>query len=163
CVHHTLAVLAAALAMKGHARAPAAAAPTDPRSTERLLNLRMPFSLVSPCPAKRFASEGMQFRKVSDLIGTAKRQPSPERYGPPTAATMARRLTGISARPRLKRRFPDGPRAYPPVPCVANGKKCAALPYTRCPLWLRQRPLRGHRRAAAKCQQATFCACGERI
>jgi len=51
----------------------------------------------------------MQFDNVSDLIGTAKRQPSPERYGPPTAATTPAWWAGISARPRLKRAFPRWP------------------------------------------------------
>src|SRR5215469_12248056 len=47
-VHHTLAVLAAALAMKGRASVPIAARPTDPRSTERLLSLLMASSLLFP-------------------------------------------------------------------------------------------------------------------
>src|ERR1700736_2258995 len=41
CVHHTVAVLAAALAMNGRARLPAAANAADPRSSERLLSLLM--------------------------------------------------------------------------------------------------------------------------
>src|SRR4029077_14288303 len=45
-VHHTLAVLAAALAMKGRPRVPAAARATDPCRTERLLSLLMP---ILPC------------------------------------------------------------------------------------------------------------------
>src|SRR5262249_37994515 len=49
-VHHTLAVLAAALAMKGRARVPAAARPTDPPSIERRLSLRTLTSLLSPRP-----------------------------------------------------------------------------------------------------------------
>ena len=48
CCHHTVAVLAAALAMKGRAKAPAAANPNDARSTERLLSL---FMAVLPCPS----------------------------------------------------------------------------------------------------------------
>src|SRR5262245_10270846 len=45
CGHHTLTVVAAALAMKGRARVPAAVRPMDPRSTERLLSLLMQSSL----------------------------------------------------------------------------------------------------------------------
>src|SRR6516165_1214688 len=41
--------------MKGRPRVPAAARPSDPRSTERLLSLLMPILLVSPRAANRFA------------------------------------------------------------------------------------------------------------
>src|SRR5215470_11751536 len=52
CTHHTVAVLAAALATYGHPSAETAANPADPRNTERLLSLFMPFSpLAIPCRA----------------------------------------------------------------------------------------------------------------
>src|SRR5262249_14415108 len=53
--HHTVTVVAAALAMKGRPRVPAAARPRDPRSTERLLSLLMPILLGSPRAANRVA------------------------------------------------------------------------------------------------------------
>src|SRR6516162_9682746 len=46
CTHHTVAVLASALAIWGRAIAPAAASPIEPRSTERLVSLSMDSSLV---------------------------------------------------------------------------------------------------------------------
>src|SRR5438093_4523968 len=45
CAHHTSAVVAAALAMKGRAKVPAAAAARELRSTDR--RLRFPMSLPS--------------------------------------------------------------------------------------------------------------------
>src|SRR5579875_1168980 len=54
CVHHTVAVLAAALAIWGRARVPAATNPNDPRSTERLLTTPIPFPPVS-APRDPFA------------------------------------------------------------------------------------------------------------
>ena len=53
--------------------------------------------------------ESMQFGNVSDLTGTAKRQPSPQQYGPPTAASTPSRRAGVSARPGLKKAFPRWP------------------------------------------------------
>jgi hypothetical protein len=53
--HHTLTVVAAALAMKGRPRVAAAARPMEPRSTERLPSLRMPILLASPRAANRVA------------------------------------------------------------------------------------------------------------
>src|SRR6202011_3432791 len=52
CVHHTVAVLAAALAMNGRARLPAAASAADPRSSERLLSLLM-MTLPAPSPRRQ--------------------------------------------------------------------------------------------------------------
>src|ERR1043166_115805 len=51
CGHHTLAVLAAALATCGRARVAAAARATEPRTTERLLSLFMLFLHAVPAPA----------------------------------------------------------------------------------------------------------------
>ena len=53
--------------------------------------------------------ESMQYGNVSDLTGTAKRQPSPQQYGPPTAASTPSRRAGVSARPGLKKAFPRWP------------------------------------------------------
>jgi len=39
CAHHTVAVVAAALVTKGRVNVPAAARPSDPRSTERLVDI----------------------------------------------------------------------------------------------------------------------------
>src|SRR6516164_8663391 len=67
-VHHTLAVLPAAFAMKGRPSVPIAARPTDPRSTERLLSLLMPSSLLFSAAriASRFArSSGLRFRRTN--------------------------------------------------------------------------------------------------
>src|SRR6516164_765698 len=52
CTHHTVAVLASALAIKGRAIAPAAASPADARKTDRLVSL----SISSlPCSKRRAA------------------------------------------------------------------------------------------------------------
>src|SRR5215510_11967860 len=59
--HHTLTVVAAALAMKGRARVPAAVRPMDPRSTERLLSLLMQSSLHPLVP-------GIASQSVSSLF-----------------------------------------------------------------------------------------------
>src|SRR5258707_13039637 len=68
-VHHTLAVLSAALAMKGRARVPIAARPTDPRSTERLLSLLMPSSLLFSSAARIASrlsrSHSLRFRRTN--------------------------------------------------------------------------------------------------
>src|SRR5215831_3389308 len=67
-VHHTLAVLPAALAMKGRPSVPIAARPTDPRSTERLLSLLMPSSLIRSVAriAARFGRPpGLRFRRTN--------------------------------------------------------------------------------------------------
>src|SRR5215831_13356174 len=62
-VHHTLAVMAAALAMKGRAKVPAAASPSEVRSTERLLSLRMPSSLAFGW--RRTTARGSGVKKTS--------------------------------------------------------------------------------------------------
>src|SRR5262249_16842006 len=61
--HHTLTVVAAALAMKGRARVPAAVRPMDPRSTERLLSLLIAILLASPRAGNRVAIRVVVFRK----------------------------------------------------------------------------------------------------
>src|SRR5215472_6021566 len=79
-VHHTLAVLAAALAMKGRARVPAAARPTDPRRTERLLNLRMPSLLGLP-----LSCEMVRGPWGGSLVEDVGRLPSLQIAPPPTS------------------------------------------------------------------------------
>src|SRR6202011_4438184 len=58
--HHTVAVVAAALAMKGRPRIPAAATASDPRIAERLLSLRMPILLALPF-VPRIVSESASY------------------------------------------------------------------------------------------------------
>src|SRR5215469_18081137 len=59
CVHHTSAVVAAALAIKGRASVPPAAKPRELRSTER--RLRFPMSVSFPVLAPRGPSAGAFF------------------------------------------------------------------------------------------------------
>src|SRR5215472_16075481 len=59
CVHHTSAVFAAALAIKGRASVPPAAKPRELRSTER--RLRFPMSVSFPVLAPRGPFRGRVF------------------------------------------------------------------------------------------------------
>src|SRR5215472_7455742 len=59
CVHHTSAVFAAALAIKGRASVPPAAKPRELRSTER--RLRFPMSVSFPVLAPRRPFRGRVF------------------------------------------------------------------------------------------------------
>src|SRR5258708_27466638 len=82
-VHHTLAVVAAALAMKGRARVPAAANPKDPRSTERRLSLRM---AILPC--SRLAARDLSRLTFCLFAETSDARP-PHGSGAPTPSTGA--------------------------------------------------------------------------
>src|ERR1700740_663635 len=69
-VHHTLAVLSVALAMKGRATVPIAARPMEPLSTERLLSLLMPSSCSSqlrvlPCARHFGRSPSLRFQRTN--------------------------------------------------------------------------------------------------
>src|SRR5207244_2190190 len=55
CVHHTSAVVAAALAIYGRAKGPAAASPRELRSTERLVRFIMPVFLLPIAPRSKRA------------------------------------------------------------------------------------------------------------
>src|SRR5579875_435484 len=78
CVHHTVAVLAAALAIWGRAKAPAAANPTEARSSERLESLFIPrFPSISgdhcgaylPSNGNEFEPNALQIqRRVAQLL-----------------------------------------------------------------------------------------------
>src|SRR5271169_1122524 len=69
-VHQTVAVLAAAFAMKGRANVPAAATASEPRNTERLVVLIIPVflsSLLAPRawpPARRSGTLSGEYRTV---------------------------------------------------------------------------------------------------
>src|SRR5260370_14536452 len=82
-VHHTLAVVAAALAMKGRARVPAAANPKDPWSTERRLSLRM---AILPC--SRLAARDLSRLTFCLFAETSGARP-PHGSGAPTPSTEA--------------------------------------------------------------------------
>src|SRR5215831_7275090 len=71
CTHHTVAVLASALATKGRAIAPAAASPADARNIDRLVSLSISPSLV----------------RIDALLRSASIRGSGE-YAPPGAAVQ---------------------------------------------------------------------------
>jgi len=50
----------------------------------------------------------MQLGNVSDVMGTAKRQPSPEQYWPADGGHHAPLINGDFGTSPLKRRYPDG-------------------------------------------------------
>src|ERR1043166_1122327 len=75
CGHHTLAVLAAALATWGRAKVAAAARATDPRTTERLLSLCMLFLQLFPRPRERVAGRFLVGCQSSAAQGCLRYEP----------------------------------------------------------------------------------------